>query len=400
MENLLNNYNFVTPLLLAFIIVPLLIGLITGLTKTSIWIMLISLLRTFVFIVSIVASVYISKLLFFDSDIPFFMQIKDTLTSSLPHTLNPDTLIYLVSVPILIALITLIFRLLLSRVEYKLFDKLSTWLYQTYVSLWTPVKLIIKILMHLPRAVFNTLLIALLLTVYSMYLPSPNISDQLDQSRLYKLINRHTIEPLMSSSYVQKIPVLFNQSLSEIDESKFLNEYSDGQQLPKKLPNGTKIVWYFNGVTLDDAVKSNPEIDSFAINLVQPHSEDRKKARAIYKWISTNIKYDYNKAEKISSGLGDASSGAIMAFDTRKGICFDTSALYVAMCKAAGLKVRLIVGMGFNGITWGEHSWNQVYIPEEDAWINVDTTFAMGGNYFDRINFDVDHRMARIAGEW
>ncbi len=400
MENLLNNYNYVTPLLLAFLILPLFIGLVTKLSKTSIWIMLISLLRTIAFIASIITSVYITKLLFFDYKIPAFMKIKDALISSFPVTLNPDTIIYLVSVPVLVALTTLLLRLILMKVEYKLFDKLSTWLHDTYISLWAPVRIMIKILMQLPRAVINTLLVTLLLTIYSMYLPSPNISDQLDQSRLYKLINRCSIEPLMSSSYAQKIPVLFNQSLSEIDQSRFMSEYSDGQELPQKLANGTKIVWYFNGVTLDDAIKSNAEIDSFAVSLVQQHSEDRKKARAIYRWISSNIKYDYVKAEKISENMGDASSGAIMAFDTRKGICFDTSSLYVAMCRAAGLKVRLIVGMGFNGITWGEHSWNQVYIPEENKWINVDTTFAMGGNYFDRVNFDVDHRMAKIAGEW
>jgi hypothetical protein len=41
-----------------------------------------------------------------------------------------------------------------------------------------------------------------------------------------------------------------------------------------------------------------------------------------------------------------------------------------------------------------------VYIPEEGKWINVDTTFSKGGNYFNTRMFDLDHRNAKIIGEW
>ncbi|NFF68539.1 transglutaminase-like domain-containing protein, partial [Clostridium sporogenes] len=73
---------------------------------------------------------------------------------------------------------------------------------------------------------------------------------------------------------------------------------------------------------------------------------------------------------------------------------------FIAMCRANDIKVRLITGEGFNGVSWVSHAWNQVYIPEEGRWINVDTTFYKGGNYFDTKRFDIDHRKSQIAGEW
>ncbi|KAJ49331.1 membrane-bound protein [Clostridium tetanomorphum DSM 665] len=70
------------------------------------------------------------------------------------------------------------------------------------------------------------------------------------------------------------------------------------------------------------------------------------------------------------------------------------------MCRANNLKVRLITGQGFNGVSWVSHAWNQVYIAEENKWINVDTTFYKGGNYFNSKRFDLDHKDSSIAGEW
>mgnify|MGYP001596433738 CR=1 FL=1 len=45
-------------------------------------------------------------------------------------------------------------------------------------------------------------------------------------------------------------------------------------------------------------------------------------------------------------------------------------------------------------------SWNQVYIEEENKWINVDPTFLIGGDYYDSKRFDIDHKAENIAGEW
>ena len=161
-----------------------------------------------------------------------------------------------------------------------------------------------------------------------------------------------------------------------------------------------RVITYFNGVTLDEAIKSNAQIDETARKVVGSEQNSKKKANLLYKWVSQNIAYDYQKAALINKNTSGISSGSIIAFNTRRGICFDYSSLYISMCRATGLKVRLITGLGYSGVAWGDHAWNQVYSAEEGRWINVDTTFGSNGNYFDKRDFNVDHRYAEVQGEW
>jgi transglutaminase/protease-like cytokinesis protein 3 len=51
-------------------------------------------------------------------------------------------------------------------------------------------------------------------------------------------------------------------------------------------------------------------------------------------------------------------------------------------------------------MNWGDHAWNQVYSNYEGRWINVDATFGSNGSYFDKPDFNVDHRYAQVQGEW
>lgn len=400
LDNFLDKYNIITLILAVVLLSPIVIALFRKVTKASIWISLISLLRVAGFLLSIAVSFFLTRKLFFESQNSFFLSLKDSITQNFKDTMNPEIIVYLIAAPVIFIFVTLFFKLLTIKVETRLFDAISGKLFEIFDSLWEPLKIFIKAVFQIPKAIFNTIFVCLLLSVFGIYLQSPTISEQLEESRIYKFVDQYALQPLMNSSYAQKLPVLFNQSIAQLDESQLPEVFQGSGSLPDKLNNGIRIIWYFNGVTLEEAVKSNSDIDGFAVNLVKSETSSRKKARIIYKWIGSNIKYDFEKAEKVSNNIGDTSSGAIQAFNTRKGICFDSSALYVAMCKAVGLKTRLVVGMGFNGLAWGEHAWNQVYIPEEDTWVNVDTTFAVGGNYFDRPNFDADHKAARVAGKW
>ena len=158
----------------------------------------------------------------------------------------------------------------------------------------------------------------------------------------------------------------------------------------------------YNGTTIDEGIKSNDEIDAKAIKLTRDASKDRERAKILYDWIGSNIEYDDEKAELVLSGIDRAEmpeSGARCAFDTRSGVCFDKACLYVAMSRAAGLRVRLISGEAFDGEKYVGHAWNQIYLKDENKWINVDTTFYDAGNYFDSNLFN-EHKVENIAGEW
>ncbi|WP_294393331.1 transglutaminase family protein [uncultured Clostridium sp.] len=158
----------------------------------------------------------------------------------------------------------------------------------------------------------------------------------------------------------------------------------------------------YNGTTINKGIKSNDEIDNKAVSLTRNAATEREKAKILYEWIGSNIEYDEGKAEIVLSGIDSEKmpeSGAICAFETRSGVCFDKACLYVAMARAAGLKVRLISGEAFDGEKYVGHAWNQIYLRDENIWINVDTTFYESGNYFDSNLFN-EHKTENIAGEW
>ena len=401
MNNLINSHDLVTPLIYIVVFLPLLISLFFKVSKAVIWVSIVSMLRFLELIISIFLAYSLTKTLCFDKEIPFFQNIKELIINNINSSIDKNIIMYAVVAPVFFIAIYLLFRLVTKYFETRLFVILAEKLHEFFNSLWSPVKILLRLMLSLPKATINIFIICLILAVYDIYLPSSDMSDQIEQSSLYNTVHQFAIEPILKSSYVQKLPVLFNQTISQYNISTDLPEdVLNSGKLPDRLSNGTRVIWYFNGITIDEAIKSNESIDSFAKELVGSETDNRKKARKIYRWVGTHIKYDFDKAARVSNAETDMPSGAINVFNTHKGICFDYSSLFVAMCREVGLKVRLIAGMGFDGSSWGEHAWNQVYIPEEDCWVNVDTTFAIGGNYFDRPSFEADHKSARIVREW
>ena len=186
------------------------------------------------------------------------------------------------------------------------------------------------------------------------------------------------------------------QRMENLVDNKKIQLISDG--LMQDVSNNAIV--YYNGITLEDGVTSNKEIDEKSIALTKDGKAQRQKAKNLYIWIGSNIKYDENKAIEIMDKSIKGESGAIPTFQSKKGICLDYACLYTAMARASGLKSRIIVGEAYNGEEYISHAWNQVYLEEEGKWINVDSTFYIAGDYFDCENFEEDHRQKDIAGEF
>lgn len=243
---------------------------------------------------------------------------------------------------------------------------------------------------QIPRAVCLVLVFALLLNLYSGYLGDPSQVRYIKSSSAYQLVDKKALQPLLGSTIAKQVPVLLKDSFRKAAES-----------IPKYDGNAG-VIEYFNGVTLEEAVRSSDDIDSTAQELVRNEKKDRQKAYRLYEWISQNVKYDYDKAETINEDpAAPITTGSIDAYTTRKGVCFDYACLYVSMCRAAGLKVRLVTGLGYSGVDWGDHAWNQVYSAQEKRWINVDATFgSVGSDYFDEPDFFLTHKSSEIQGEW
>jgi len=235
----------------------------------------------------------------------------------------------------------------------------------------------------------------------------------ISQSYAYNFLYKNGIVYVLDSSIAKKIPVILNDTFRQDYEKLYGKETLDSRSsngtfdgsVAKELVDritgkNIRVIKYFNGVTLNEAIKSNDQIDSTAIKIVGNESSSYKKARILYNWVSKKLEYDYDKAKMVGKNPKGIESGSIVAFNTRKGICFDYSCLYISMCRAVDIKVRLITGLGYSGLSWGDHAWNQVYDDSRSVWVNVDTTFGSMSNYFDRKNFDTDHKYAELQGEW
>ena len=125
---------------------------------------------------------------------------------------------------------------------------------------------------------------------------------------------------------------------------------------------------------------------------------DREKAKAIYKWVSENIDYDYAKYSKHLNNNYDNEYGALLALNTKKGVCYDYAALAAALGRASGLQTKVVKGTGKINGNFAYHAWNEIYIADESKWIKLDTTFGAVSeeNYFDRENFDESHIAEQI----
>jgi hypothetical protein len=133
-------------------------------------------------------------------------------------------------------------------------------------------------------------------------------------------------------------------------------------------------------------------INSLANYLVMPAKNDFEKARAIYRWITQNISYDYSGY--LTGNYKSTSADDVLK--NRSSVCQGYSRLFESLAKSAGLDVVLISGWA-KGISYkvGEpiigktnHAWNALKI--DGGWYLIDCTWGAGyisGGQFVR-NFD------------
>jgi hypothetical protein len=340
------------------------------------------------FIIGSILGVYISKGIFINRHREVYKKIYDCIPDNIISLIqNRPIFIYIVIMPITIFIIYKIVEIaiaILNRITiYPLLDGVETWMMEKSSC----TKRILGSLFQLPKAVCYVLLSTFVLNLLTMAGINEDYNKSLQRSMVYEFLSNEIVSPITNSNFAKQLPNIINDSFKIVVKN----------DLEKQDNNSSGTIVYYNGITLEEGLKSNEEIDNFARDLVKDKKTTRAKAKAIYEWIGKNVEYDYDKVEKILNNDFSIKSGAINTYYTRKGICFDYACLYSVMAKANGIKVRIITGEGFNGTAWVSHAWNQVYLEEEERWINVDTTFYKGGNYFDSTIFKLDHRNEKIA---
>lgn len=153
---------------------------------------------------------------------------------------------------------------------------------------------------------------------------------------------------------------------------------------------------------VDATIKAYPKSfsspDKLAEQINKDFKRDDEKARAIFTWIATNVKYDYaaygvnerpvaytfkTQEEKEAKQKAMKQDLAQKTLKSKKGVCQGYATLYMVVAEKTGLECEMIPGTSKShpahiGKAPGasDHAWNAVKIGNE--WKLLDTTWGAG----------------------
>lgn len=107
---------------------------------------------------------------------------------------------------------------------------------------------------------------------------------------------------------------------------------------------------------------SNSQCVKKAAEVCAGITDDVEKIAEIFSYVTENISYDKNLAATVKSGYVPYPDNTL---SSGKGICFDYTSLFAAMCRSQGIPARLVIGYAEPEIY---HAWNEVYT-DETGWI-------------------------------
>lgn len=110
---------------------------------------------------------------------------------------------------------------------------------------------------------------------------------------------------------------------------------------------------------------NDPEIVETASEIAKDQTNPYMVAYSIYEWVIEYMTYQTTEELK----------GAKFAYEHGYGECGDYSALFVALCRAAGIPARPVIGRWATSKAEDWHVWAEFYLPGY-GWIPVDATIA------------------------
>lgn len=123
----------------------------------------------------------------------------------------------------------------------------------------------------------------------------------------------------------------------------------------------------------DRLVPLDGKIADVAREATAGRSTDRDKARAIYDYVTTHLRYD-------KSGTGWGRGDAIWACDAKRGNCTDYHSLLIGMARSVGIPAKFEMGLPVpddkaEGTIGGYHCWAAFYL-NGLGWVPVDSSEA------------------------
>ncbi len=142
---------------------------------------------------------------------------------------------------------------------------------------------------------------------------------------------------------------------------------------------------------------SSAQIQQVAQQLKGTETNVYKILEKTYKYVIDKI--DYSDVKRF--GLNER-KGALATLQGGAAVCMEYSDLFIALMRAQGVPARAAFGSGYSAIDYAtssentiNHQWAEVYIPEIDSWISVDTTW--GDNGPELIGGDLNHFYSHVS---
>ncbi|WP_213527165.1 transglutaminase domain-containing protein [Paenibacillus sp. J31TS4] len=214
----------------------------------------------------------------------------------------------------------------------------------------------------------RALLLIAVLFVYSVLYPDTAFTAYVQQSSLYQKGATGIIQPVTGDYLKDKLPV-FTRAVESEFHSILQRKY---EVLDANVP--------------DDIALAAKEVTAGA-------KTDEEKAKALYQWVGTRVRYDWDKVNLYEQQRIWKEQTPDDTFRTKEGVCIDYSRLYAVMARSVGLDVKVVTGLGYDGKgSYGPHAWNEVYLSEAGKWVPLDSTWvSSGGNWFNPPGFDDTH---------
>lgn len=213
------------------------------------------------------------------------------------------------------------------------------------------------------RALIATAVLFVVVTLF----PHSSFADYAQSSAVYQRVATQWIQPFTGDFLSERAPVITRAVQTEFNHI-----------LQRKYE------------VIDYAIPQ--DIEGAAKEIVREAKTDRERAELLYDWVGSRIEYSDEKVRLYVEEQIWLEQTPDDTFRQRQGVCIDYARLYAMMARAAGLDVKVVTGLGYDGRGgYGPHAWNEVYLQESRTWIPLDSTWARAGNWFDPPNFYDTH---------
>ncbi len=137
-----------------------------------------------------------------------------------------------------------------------------------------------------------------------------------------------------------------------------------------------------NYAYIDSKALRIPEAETYSTSSIANYIQgnfntDKEKLRAIYTWITANIRY--NKDSMYYRFWGEDPERKLSSvLKTRKGVCENFASLLTRIASKCGIQTYMVSGYTkmSGSVNWRGHSWCAVYIGKE--WLLCDPTWDAG----------------------